>query len=126
MCGLNSVGVTSQAGAFVESRLEEYVDEKPLAFLRSLLSHPLPHVGDEDDALKRRVSTKLTEHLEISCGDPREPVGNAVDVDYPRKSDPMLGPNQGSLTAKVSRRIELLTLSPRILRLISRYRYHSC
>ena len=74
--------VTGDLSTLVKNRLERFCDELPLASFPDILRDLAPHVGDENDALQGRVTTKFAEHLEVTHRDLRESlVGNAVDVD---------------------------------------------
>ena len=65
-----------------ESQFEKVTGEFPLASFTDLASNRVPHAGDENEVLQRRVTTELTERVEISSGDSGEPtVGNPVEVD---------------------------------------------
>ena len=82
MGGLGSVVMTDQFCTLVEDWFEKFAGEFGLAGFIDVARIPCPHVGDEDNVPQRRITAKLTEHLEVPSGDTGEPnVGDTVDVD---------------------------------------------
>ena len=84
--GFGGVVMADHLGALVEDRFEKFTGQLVLAVLALFGRDLAPHVGDEDDVLQCRVTTKLTEHPEIPSGHSSEPLfGDTVNVDDPGK-----------------------------------------
>jgi len=78
-------------GALLDGRFEMRTGEFVLARLAGAGGNCLPHGGGEENVLQRRITAKLTEHLEILSRRSAElNFGNAVEVDDPGKLDAIL------------------------------------
>ena len=86
MSGLSGVVMASHLCSLLEGWFEKFTGEFILTFLTGLGGDLAPHVGDKNDVLQCRVTTKFTEHSKIPWSDSGKlHVGDAVDVDDPGK-----------------------------------------
>ena len=91
MSGSDGIIVANHSGALVEDRFEKITREFALAGFTDVTRDLAPHVGDENDVLQCRVTTKFVEHPKIPPSDSSKPIiGDAVDIDDPGKLRPFL------------------------------------
>ena len=92
---LGIVAIANHLCTLVEGRFEEGTSEFALDSFTDIARSPTPHIGDENEVLQGRVIAKFTEDPEIPSGYPGNPlVGDAVDIDDPRKLGPFPVPVQ--------------------------------
>ena len=89
--GFGGVVMADHLCVLVEDRFEKSTGQAVLASFAVLGREIALHVGNENDILQRRVTAKVTEHLEVPSSDSGKPtVRDTVDVDDSGKRGPFL------------------------------------